>query len=97
MDISDRKKQGGVFGTCYAHKNIHHHDPKGSVFCKNIHHIRDFLNPISGSRIPFPGNISHTRDFTISHFRESYPTYGNLLHPTLGSHIPNVGIRNIPF
>lgn len=60
-------------------------------------HIRDFLNPISGSRIPFPGNISHTRDFTISHFRESYPTYGNLLHPTLGSHIPNVGIRNIPF
>lgn len=97
MDISDRKKQGGVFGTCYAHKNIHHHDPKGSVFCKNIYHIRDFLNPISGSRIPFPGNISHTRDFTISHFRESYPTYGNLLHPTLGSHIPNVGIRNIPF
>lgn len=76
MDIFDRKKQSGVFGTCYAHKNIH---------------------PISGSRIPFPGNISHTRDFTISHFRESYPTYGNLLHPTLGSHIPNVGIRNIPF
>lgn len=76
MDIFDRKKQSGVFGTCYAHKNIH---------------------PISGSRIPFPGNISHTRDFTISHFRETYPTYGNLLHPTLGSHIPNVGIRNIPF
>lgn len=32
MDIFDRKKQGGVFGTCYAHKNIHYHDPKGSVF-----------------------------------------------------------------
>lgn len=28
MDIFDRKKQGGVFGTCYAHKNIHYHDPK---------------------------------------------------------------------
>lgn len=34
MDIFDRKKQGGVFGTCYAHKNIHYHDPKGSVFDK---------------------------------------------------------------
>lgn len=32
MDIFDRKKQGGVFGTCYAHKNIRYHDPKGSVF-----------------------------------------------------------------
>lgn len=31
MDIFDRKKQGGVFGMCYAHKNIHYHDPKGSV------------------------------------------------------------------
>lgn len=36
MDIFDRKKQGGVFGTCYAHKNIHYHDPKGSVFLMDI-------------------------------------------------------------
>lgn len=73
------------------------HCQKSLSNIKMTSHIRDFLNPISGSRIPLPGNISHTRDFTISHFRELYPIYGNLLHPTLGSHIPNMGIRNIPF
>lgn len=46
MDIFDRKKQGGVFGTCYAHKNIHYHDPKGSVF------------HILGNYIPNTGYIS---------------------------------------
>lgn len=73
------------------------HCQKSLSNIKMTSHIRDFLNPISGSRIPLPGNISHTRDFTISHFRELYPIYGNLLHPTLGSHIPNMEIRNIPF
>lgn len=94
MDIFDRKKQVG-FSVRATHTKISITTTLKGLFF--IYQIRDFLNPISGSRIPFPGNISHTRDFTISHFRESYPTYGNLLHPTLGSHIPNVGIRNIPF
>lgn len=63
----------------------------------HISQIRDFVNPTLGSCIPLLGNVSHTRDFTISHFWESYPGNGILLYPTLGNHIPNMGIRHIPF
>jgi hypothetical protein len=46
---------------------------KNPISIKIISQIRDFLNPISGSSIPLPGNVSHIRDFIISHYRESYP------------------------
>ena len=57
MDIFDRKKQGGVFGTCYAHKNIHYHDPKGSVFyIPNWGFLKSHFwesHPVSGKYIPY--------------------------------------------
>lgn len=103
MDIFDRKKQGGVFGMCYAHKNIHYHDPKGSVFYIpnqgflkshfwESHPVSPILGillyPISGNHIPHTGIYYIPLQGVISQMWELEISHFRELHPKYGIYKP---------
>lgn len=68
------------------------HCQKSLSNIKMTSHIRDFLNPISGSRIPLVASFAEA----WIEKRETYPTLGILLYPISGNYIPYTGIYYIP-